>query len=148
MPLGKYYCDYCEKEFQDTPIARKRHLQSSSHLRAKSLWYSTNTNTNISFRASSDAGFPKGVCNRFAKTGFCPFGDSCKYLHTSPTPQASSFVENQPSPILSTYQLVGRSAMQGDVLRDSMGMSWGNLPPSLRPPPECGYLPLPFVDWG
>ncbi|KAL0904436.1 hypothetical protein M5K25_026546 [Dendrobium thyrsiflorum] len=29
-----------------------------------------------------------------------------------------------------------------------MGISWGHLPPSLRPPPECGYPSLPFVDWG
>lgn len=39
MPLGKYYCDYCNKEFQDTRLARTRHLQSSLHLRAKALWY-------------------------------------------------------------------------------------------------------------
>ena len=39
MPLGKYYCDYCDKEFQDTPFARKRHLQGLQHLRAKALWY-------------------------------------------------------------------------------------------------------------
>lgn len=43
MPSGKYYCDYCEKEFQDTQVARKRHLQSNPHLRAKALWYSSAT---------------------------------------------------------------------------------------------------------
>jgi hypothetical protein len=36
----------------------------------------------------------------------------------------------------------------GDVLLDGIGMSWHNLPPSLKPPPEGGYQPLPFVDWG
>ena len=39
MPLGKYYCDYCEKQFQDTPAARKRHLQGTQHQRARALWY-------------------------------------------------------------------------------------------------------------
>lgn len=39
MPLGKYYCDYCDKQFQDTYFARKRHLQGIQHLRAKALWY-------------------------------------------------------------------------------------------------------------
>ncbi|KAI9071401.1 hypothetical protein K1719_046645 [Acacia pycnantha] len=39
MPLGKYYCDYCDKHIQDTPTARKRHLQGIQHLRSKALWY-------------------------------------------------------------------------------------------------------------
>jgi len=39
MPLGKYYCDYCDKQFQDTPAARKRHLQGTQHQRARALWY-------------------------------------------------------------------------------------------------------------
>lgn len=39
MPLGKYYCDYCDKQFQDTPAARKRHLQGVQHQRARALWY-------------------------------------------------------------------------------------------------------------
>ena len=46
MPLGKYHCDYCDKQFQDTPSARKRHLQGLQHQRAKALWYD-------SFRGSS-----------------------------------------------------------------------------------------------
>ncbi|PNT70268.1 zinc finger CCCH domain-containing protein 3-like [Brachypodium distachyon] len=36
MPLGKYYCD---KEFQDTAAARRRHLQGAQHHRACALWY-------------------------------------------------------------------------------------------------------------
>lgn len=36
----------------------------------------------------------------------------------------------------------------GGTVRDSMGISLGNLPPSLKPPPEGGYPPLPFIDWG
>ena len=39
MPLGKYYCDYCDKEFQDTQYARKRHLQGLHHIRNKALWF-------------------------------------------------------------------------------------------------------------
>ncbi|KAG5625918.1 hypothetical protein H5410_011136 [Solanum commersonii] len=38
--------------------------------------------------------------------------------------------------------------MSGDVFREKAGASLGNLPPSLRPPPEGGYPPLPFVEWG
>ncbi|KAH9670421.1 C3H1-type domain-containing protein [Citrus sinensis] len=128
MPLGKYYCDYCDKQFQDTYFARKRHLQGIQHLRAKALWYDSLNETNQTY----PDGFPKGVCSRFVKTGFCPFGDSCKYLHPKNNPPQNS----------------GNQGLRGDMMRDSMGMSWGNLPPSLKPPPEGGYPLLPFVDWG
>ncbi|KAJ0961917.1 hypothetical protein J5N97_029745 [Dioscorea zingiberensis] len=36
---------------------------------------------------------------------------------------------------------------RGNSIGDT-GISWGNLPPSLRPPQEGGYPPLPFIDWG
>ncbi|RWR94517.1 zinc finger CCCH domain-containing protein 3 isoform X2 [Cinnamomum micranthum f. kanehirae] len=167
MPLGKYYCDYCDKQFQDTPSARRRHLQGIQHQRAKALWYdSFNLNGNLSTSllslafpqtlgvhispqeiycslngvfllfASSDQqrlqahALGKGVCNHFVRTGFCQYGDSCKYFHPKPNTQ------------------IPTQAIPGNVARDSVGISLGNLPPSLRPPPEGGYLPLPFVDWG
>ncbi|KAG2695877.1 hypothetical protein I3843_07G033500 [Carya illinoinensis] len=79
MPLGKYYCDYCDKQFQDTPYARKRHLQGLQHLRAKALWFDS-----FKLQDANQAyteGFRKGVCNHFIKTGFCQYGDSCKYFH-------------------------------------------------------------------
>lgn len=144
MPLGKYYCDYCDKEFQDTPAARKRHLQGTHHLRAKALWYDS-----IQYQDTS----PAGICNRFLNTGFCPYGYSCRYRHPNknlPTPANSQgFTDmNLRSQIMPPNQLVGGSSLQGNVVRDSMGMSWDNLPPSLKPPPEGGYPPLPFIDWG
>ncbi|KAG6751472.1 hypothetical protein POTOM_043661 [Populus tomentosa] len=150
MPVGKYYCDYCDKQFQDTPHARKRHLQSSSHLRAKSLWFSRNSNSNTLNSNNTDAGgFVKGLCNRFVKTGFCPYGDSCKYLHTNfAASQGTAFKDNVQSPTMPGNQLAGGSSFPGVAVRESMEMSWGNLPPSLKPPPEGGYPPLPFVDWG
>ncbi|KAK1294244.1 Zinc finger CCCH domain-containing protein 3 [Acorus calamus] len=99
MPLGKYYCDYCEKEFQDTSYARKKHIQGSHHQQSKALWY----------RSFSGVNFMGGV-------------------------QAPVRLVNQ--------------SLSGEAIRDRTGVSWGNLPPSLRPPPEGGYPPLPFIDWG
>ncbi|KAJ0079806.1 hypothetical protein Patl1_23939 [Pistacia atlantica] len=152
MVVGKYHCDYCDKQFQDTPFARKRHLQGVQHLRAKSLWYDS-----LSAQVSQQS-FPegkKGLCHQFIKTYSCPYGDSCKYLHfkiSNPQKaetQATGFIDNaQSSSVDPRIQLVGGSSLPGDVVRDSMGMSWGNLPPSLKPPPEGGYPPPPFVDWG
>ncbi|XWS64422.1 hypothetical protein CRYUN_Cryun05aG0002800 [Craigia yunnanensis] len=143
MPLGKYYCDYCdycEKQFQDTPAARKRHLQGLQHLRAKAQWFHS-LNANDPYHSSTES-LAKGVCNRFLKTGFCQYGDNCKYFHPkndsrSANPQAAPAPAPVPAPA------------PGDVEGAGMGMSWGNLPPSLKPPPpEGGYPPLPFVDWG
>ncbi|KAG6406309.1 hypothetical protein SASPL_133909 [Salvia splendens] len=85
MPLGKYYCDYCDKQFQDTPPSRRRHLNGVAHQRAKALWYDA-------LRSSSQSQFgldqvddfqsiSKGVCHRFVRTGSCQYGESCKYHH-------------------------------------------------------------------
>ncbi|KAJ9681682.1 hypothetical protein PVL29_017864 [Vitis rotundifolia] len=152
MPLGKYHCDYCDKQFQDTPSARKRHLQGLQHQRAKALWYD-------SFRDPNQIqaeGYGKGVCNRFVRTGFCQYGDSCKYIHPKQSLQntntqsvpVTGFPDNIQSLSNPGNQLVGGGPLPGNVVKDSMGNSWGNLPPSLNPPPEGGYPPLPFLDWG
>ncbi|KAF7817999.1 zinc finger CCCH domain-containing protein 3 [Senna tora] len=150
MPLGKYYCDYCDKLLQDTPTARKRHLQGIQHLRAKALWYDS-----IKFQDPTQV-YPqalgKGICNRFLKTGFCHYGDSCKYVHPksllNANPHGVLFDNIQSAAVTMGSHLVSGSSTSGNVVQDSMEMSWGNLPPSLKPPPEGGYPPLPFVDWG
>ncbi|XP_024022720.1 zinc finger CCCH domain-containing protein 3 isoform X1 [Morus notabilis] len=151
MPLGKYYCDYCDKQFQDTPFARKRHLQGLQHLRAKALWYDSFKDPN---QAYTD-GFGKGVCNRFVNTGFCQYGDSCRYFHPKNNLQnlnyqgMSGLVDINQSQVFQGNQFVGSNSAPGNNMTgDRMGMSWGNLPPSLKPPPEGGYPSLPFVDWG
>ncbi|XP_019244924.1 PREDICTED: zinc finger CCCH domain-containing protein 3 isoform X5 [Nicotiana attenuata] len=131
MPLGKYYCDYCDKEFQDTAAARRRHLQGVQHQRAKALWYDS-LRTDPQLYNDPDS-FGKGVCNHFVRTGYCQYGDSCKYYHPK---QNSQNVQQTGIP------------PAGDVFRENAGAKLGNLPPSLRPPPEGGYPPLPFVDWG
>ncbi|CAM8928543.1 unnamed protein product [Rhodiola kirilowii] len=144
MPLGKYYCDYCDKEFQDTQYARKRHLQGLQHQRARSIWYNSFKDPS---QLSSD-GFGTGVCNRFVKTGFCPYGDACKYLH----PKIDNFPGQRPPPVTGSAgagsNMYGGGSFQGTGVGGSLGIPWGNLPPSLKPPPEGGYPPLPFVDWG
>ncbi|GAB2299204.1 hypothetical protein Dimus_033276 [Dionaea muscipula] len=126
MTLGKYYCDYCDKEFQDTIAARKRHLQGIQHQRNRALWYDS-----INKGANPAENLTSGVCNRFVQTGLCPYGDSCKYLHPKKTKQPSN-PEGPPRVVVSR----------------SFGMSLGDLPPSLWPPPEGGYPHLPYVDWG
>ncbi|XP_010276516.1 PREDICTED: zinc finger CCCH domain-containing protein 3 isoform X2 [Nelumbo nucifera] len=146
MPLAKYYCDYCDKQFQDTPSARKRHLQGVQHQRARALWYDSLRDPSL----VQAEGYGKGVCNHFMRTGFCQFGDSCKYFHPKQNIQspATNFKENVQLPYILGNQPVVGSSIPGVVIREGAGLSLGNLPPSLRPPPEGGYPPLPFVDWG
>ncbi|KAK6242915.1 hypothetical protein QUC31_009324 [Theobroma cacao] len=189
MPLGKYNCDYCEKQFQDTPSARKRHLQGLQHLRAKAQWYHSQ-NANDPNHSLTEP-FAKGICNRFVKTvniplfsklfwvyfinsigfvssfsffkGFCQFGDNCKYFHPKndsrgANPQAAAAPAPGPTALVLVSMLkTSRNYNSQDPPPDKwersvegagIGMSWGNLPPSLKPPPEGGYPPLPFVDWG
>lgn len=160
MPLGKYYCDYCDKQFQDIPSTRKRHLQGLHHRRAKARWYAsisipTHTTSDPN-QGCPDEGLARGVCNRFVRTGFCQYGDSCKYYHPKPQLQTAntpatvgtSFTANTDSSAVTVNLLVGRNSFPGDMARDGMGASQGNLPPSLHPPPEGGYPPLAFLDWG
>ncbi|KAI3724175.1 hypothetical protein L2E82_35943 [Cichorium intybus] len=152
MPLGKYYCDYCDKQFQDTPFHRKRHLQGLQHQKAKALWYaSIPRDPNQVFLQSSTV----GVCNRFIRTGSCPYGESCKYVHPNQNLQNMNMqgfaVTNNMEMQLPSFpgsQPIETSSLSGGMVVDRMGVMLGNLPPSLRPPPEGGYQSLPFVDWG
>ncbi|XP_022872898.1 zinc finger CCCH domain-containing protein 3 [Olea europaea var. sylvestris] len=155
MPLGKYYCDYCDKQFQDTPFARRRHIQGVHHQRAKALWYDSLRSQNLAQIHDPDS-VGKGVCNRFLRTGSCQYGDSCKYYHPKQNVPSintqglagTSFMKNVGQEGISRTQLDGEASMPATMLRNQMGTSVGNLPPSLWPPPEGGYPPLPFVDWG
>lgn len=126
MPLEKYYCDYCDKQFQDTPSARKRHLQGVQHQRARKLWFDSFKDPQQLH--AENAG--KAICTRFVKTGFCQFGDNCKYFH----------------PVQNIEQHAG--VHSGEQATGQVVISSINLPPSLRPPPEVGHPQLPFIDWG
>ncbi|RZC48771.1 hypothetical protein C5167_017198 [Papaver somniferum] len=153
MPLPKYYCDYCDKQFQYTTFARKRHCEGLQHQRAKAFYYDSLKDPN---RIQGES-FGKGICNHFIRTGFCQYGDSCKYFHPKPNLQSPSvpgamvtnFAETVQPPIAVGNQIAGRGGtVPMDLIQGGMGVSLGNLPPSLRPPPEGGYPTLPFVDWG
>ncbi|XP_004495629.1 zinc finger CCCH domain-containing protein 3 [Cicer arietinum] len=127
MPIRKYFCEYCEKQFQDTPSDRKRHNAGIQHQQAKARWYDSfkpQQQQNPTPRSNQP------FCLHFVNKGFCRFGDSCKYFHPN------------------TQQLQQPGNVAGDSMRTRMGVSLDNLPPSLQPPPEGGYPELPFVDWG
>ncbi|KAB2045673.1 hypothetical protein ES319_D01G177400v1 [Gossypium barbadense] len=71
MPLGKYYYDYCDKQFQDTPATRKHHLQGLqlfSQLPYFLLFI--HMFVIVDLYQTSVPPFLKGVCNRFLNTDF------------------------------------------------------------------------------
>ncbi|XP_009386340.1 zinc finger CCCH domain-containing protein 3 [Musa acuminata AAA Group] len=153
MPLGKYYCDYCDKQFQDTPAARKRHLQGLHHHRARALWYDSFKEPHGAPLFQPYGSLAKGVCHHFVRTGVCKYGDTCKYFHPkqdvlNPTPAVTGMKYMEAIQIQNSLasNLPGDS-MSGNIINQG-GISWGNLPPSLRPPPEGGYPPLLFLEWG
>ncbi|XP_051136858.1 zinc finger CCCH domain-containing protein 3 [Andrographis paniculata] len=156
MPLGKYYCDYCDKQFQDTPAARRRHLQGTVHQRAKALWYDSVRSASQGLHQGYDLPPPgKGLCNRFVRTGSCQYGDSCKYYHPKTTLPNMSTQGREGTSDANHARSQGIGFQQGEASLPSvvlfekhMGTSLRNLPPSLWPPPEGGYPPLPFIDWG
>nr|CAD1840089.1 unnamed protein product [Ananas comosus var. bracteatus] len=113
--------------------------------------------------AAAAAAAAQGVCRHFVRTGVCRYGDSCKYYHPKPefvNPAAAAaaaaaasgelrlgVAEGVQAPNFFGNPLTGGSSFSGEMARDKMAL-WGHLPPSLQPPPDGGYPPLPFVDWG
>ncbi|XP_042397460.1 zinc finger CCCH domain-containing protein 3-like [Zingiber officinale] len=158
MPLGKYHCDYCDKQFQDTPGARKRHLQGLSHQRARALWYDSFKEPHgVSPLFQPDGSLAKGVCHHFVRSGVCKYGDACKYFHPKQdslnparyVTELSYHPDMLPFQNSSVTNFQLRENLSGtSTIMNQAGISWGNLPPSLRPPPPDGGQPLPFVDWG
>ncbi|XP_062190834.1 zinc finger CCCH domain-containing protein 3 isoform X4 [Phragmites australis] len=102
MPLGKYYCDYCEKQFQDTAAARKRHLQGAQHKRARALWYDSIRHHDQHGGASTlllpDGTLAKGICHHFVRTGTCKYGDSCRYIHPRSDAVSPALAASGPGP--------------------------------------------------
>ncbi|KAJ0057218.1 hypothetical protein NL108_002159, partial [Boleophthalmus pectinirostris] len=73
--MGKrYYCDYCERSFQDNMHNRKKHLNGVQHHRAKKTWFDFfKGKTNILFHS----------CIYVYLAGICDFGPNCRFSHMS-----------------------------------------------------------------
>lgn len=78
--MGKrYYCDYCDRSFQDNMHNRKKHLNGVQHHRAKKAWFDL-------FRDSAALLYDeqaKKPCRKFLQTGNCGFGSNCRFSHMS-----------------------------------------------------------------
>ncbi|XP_015456260.2 zinc finger matrin-type protein 5 [Astyanax mexicanus] len=78
--MGKrYYCDYCDRSFQDTLHNRKKHLNGVQHQRAKKAWLDNFRDTAAILQDER----AKPPCRKFLQTGACVFGHNCLYSHLS-----------------------------------------------------------------
>ncbi|OWM83615.1 hypothetical protein CDL15_Pgr004044 [Punica granatum] len=152
MPVGKYYCDYCDKQFQDTHFSRKRHLQGLQHLRARALWVFAHMviPANMSIPRTFEVRTVSFHRVKLSSVLLCT--PRCIVIliidMTIPVLNFRGLAENKQAAMILGSQLAAGALSQGDVVTNIMGIAWGNLPPSLKPPPEGGYPPLPFLDWG
>ncbi|XP_062290805.1 zinc finger matrin-type protein 5 [Scomber scombrus] len=75
----RYYCDYCDRSFQDNMHNRKKHLNGVQHHRAKKAWFDHFRD----FAAILYDEQAKKPCRKFLLKGICDFGPNCRFSHMS-----------------------------------------------------------------
>ncbi|XP_028400336.1 zinc finger matrin-type protein 5-like [Dendronephthya gigantea] len=170
--MGKrYFCDYCDRHFADSPGNRKKHINGVQHKRNRKLHYDSFKDP-VQLLAEEALKLP---CRRFFQTGSCDFGDNCRYSHKNPqmlleeqakARSSSSSLRSEPklSDWLAKWE-IRRKYRKGNKNTKEMPMaeedntshifmlpanlpSLSQLPPSMLPPPPGGYPKLPKVEWG
>ncbi|XP_036385709.1 zinc finger matrin-type protein 5 [Megalops cyprinoides] len=173
--MGKrYYCDYCDRSFQDNMHNRKKHLNGVQHHRAKKAWFH-NFRDAAAILVEEQT---KKPCRKFIQTGQCGFGTSCIFSHMTEKDMASlrqqiedekrrkeDPEEGAPCPERSVEEWLARREKRKEALRTGSLMeeeeeedpsidlpphfiSIPDLPPSLLPPPPGGWKGVPRTEWG
>uniref|UniRef100_A0A8C5M110 Zinc finger matrin-type protein 5 n=1 Tax=Leptobrachium leishanense TaxID=445787 RepID=A0A8C5M110_9ANUR len=164
----RYYCDYCDRSFQDNLHSRKKHLNGVQHQRCKKAWYDL-------FRGASELlaeEQSKKLCRRFLQSGHCDFGPSCCFSHMSvqDMDDLKSRVEaekrmkeeqsRQTLPCTIDRWLEERakkmiSRSEGTLISEppsyQLPPGWPSLhelPPSLHPPTPAEWNDQPDLEWG
>ncbi|XP_075424986.1 zinc finger matrin-type protein 5 [Ascaphus truei] len=164
----RYFCDYCDRSFQDNLHNRKKHLNGVQHQRSKKVWYDL-------FRGSSEVleeEQSKKTCRRFIQSGQCDFGPGCRFSHMSlqdmEALKAHVEEENRARekqsrrmPPCRIESWLEQRAKKRSVNSESAPTSeppilqlppgWPplcELPPSLHPPPASEWNDPPDLQWG
>ncbi|KAG7499019.1 hypothetical protein JOB18_027528 [Solea senegalensis] len=175
--MGKrYYCDYCDRSFQDNMHNRKKHLNGVQHHRAKKAWFDH-------FRDSAAILYDEQIkkpCRKFLQKGICDFGPNCRFSHMSEqelfnlkrhvedvkrqredplnrlmsgrsVEQWLSRREKKKSALTSKGDLknkddIEEAPTESDVPHQFLSVP--DLPPSLMPPPPGGWKAKVNNEWG
>ncbi|XP_057712042.1 zinc finger matrin-type protein 5 isoform X2 [Corythoichthys intestinalis] len=172
--MGKrYFCDYCERSFQDNMHNRKKHVYGVQHQRAKKAWFDH-------FRGSEDIlkdEQAKRPCRKFLQTGICDFGTSCRFSHMSEADMyhlrkkvqdekqrlEGSEDPNAPEPNVDVWlsnrakRRSGQTGKSAEAEREEDRMPFDvppqifsipDLPRSLVPPPPGSWKVNSDTEWG
>ncbi|XP_075753988.1 zinc finger matrin-type protein 5 [Pelodiscus sinensis] len=166
--MGKrYFCDYCDRSFQDNLHNRKKHLNGVQHLRAKKAWYDL-------FRDAAAVLLEeqgKKPCRKFLQTGQCDFGFNCRFSHLTEADleklnaqvqdERRSKEDGGEVPASAAEDWLEKRAKRLSLAQNSSSPSektvfqyppgWPpiqDLPPSLQAPPPGGWLVPPNLQWG
>ncbi|EDO47452.1 predicted protein [Nematostella vectensis] len=164
--MGKrYYCDFCDRSFADSPQNRKKHNNGVQHQRNRKLHYDSFKDPAELLAEESS----KPPCKKFFSTGTCAFGPNCRYSHTNPemllAAQAEKDAARQRDTGPSVEDWISRWKKRRRIREEKDKVTTEQdempvytlplglppvylLPPSLRPPPPGGYAQLPGVGWG
>ncbi|KAM6155492.1 zinc finger matrin-type protein 5 [Rhynchocyon petersi] len=170
--MGKrYFCDYCDRSFQDSLHNRKKHLNGLQHLKAKKVWYDMFRDAATILVDEQN----KRPCWKFLLIGQCDFGSKCRFSHMSgrdlqelslqveeerrakewppdavelPEVHLEDWLEKR-AKRLSSVPSSRAEPDSSTIFQYPMG--WPpvqDLPPSLRAPPPGGWPLQPSVQWG
>ncbi|KAG1959008.1 zinc finger matrin-type protein 5 [Pimephales promelas] len=174
--MGKrYYCDYCDRSFQDNLHNRKKHLYGVQHHRAKKAWFDNFRDVATVLNEERT----KEPCRKFLQTGQCVFGANCRFSHMSESymqmleqkfndekqrkedpDQGRSSTESSIDEWLSRREKKRAALTSGRVLKIEEEectenieippylLSIPDLPPSLHPPPNGGWKVTLQNEWG
>ncbi|XP_034955196.1 zinc finger matrin-type protein 5 isoform X2 [Zootoca vivipara] len=170
--MGKrYFCDYCNRSFQDNLHNRKKHLNGVQHLRAKKVWYDLFRDSATILQEEQS----KKPCREFLLSGRCDFGPNCRFSHMTEEDleQLNAHVQEErrakeqrqdkavatPGTIdewlekrakrLGTAQTDSPLSEEESVFQYPPGWpSVQDLPPSLQAPPPGGWRVPPNLQWG
>ncbi|KAF3702044.1 Zinc finger matrin-type protein 5 U11/U12 small nuclear ribonucleoprotein 20 kDa protein [Channa argus] len=175
--MGKrYYCDYCDRSFQDNMHNRKKHLNGVQHHRAKKAWFDY-------FRDAAAILYDeqtKKPCRKFLQKGICDFGPNCRFSHMCeeelfnlkrqvederqlredttdinvPKRSIEEWLSRREKK-LSALGSKGAKKIKQDSEEDQAEseipqqlLSIHDLPPSLLPPPPGGWKVKVNTEWG
>uniref|UniRef100_A0A2I3RN95 Zinc finger matrin-type protein 5 n=1 Tax=Pan troglodytes TaxID=9598 RepID=A0A2I3RN95_PANTR len=158
--MGKrYFCDYCDRSFQDNLHNRKKHLNGLQHLKAKKVWYDMFRDAAAILLDEQN----KRPCRKFLLTGCCNFPGVPLTCLCLPERRAREWLLDAPelpeghledwlekrAKRLSSAPSSRAEPIRTTVFQYPVG--WPpvqELPPSLRAPPPGGWPLQPRVQWG